>query len=84
MGVGLCTRTGGYFRAMSNITLIIVIVVAVAIIVALVVAGYQMARRKRTERLRQLIQQHPTFGYRRLRARAHVGGALCWRMRLRT
>jgi FtsZ-interacting cell division protein ZipA len=38
---------------MSNITLIIVIVVAVAIIVALVVAGYQMARRKRTERLRQ-------------------------------
>jgi len=30
-----------------------VIVVAVAIIVALVVAGYQMARRKRTERLRQ-------------------------------
>ncbi len=51
--VGLCGRTGGYFRAMSNITLIIVIVVAVAIIVALVVAGYQMARRKRTERLRQ-------------------------------
>jgi FtsZ-interacting cell division protein ZipA len=38
---------------MSNITLIIVIVVAVAIIVALVVAGYQMARRKQTERLRQ-------------------------------
>ncbi len=51
--VGLCSRTGGYFRAMSNITLIIVIVVAVAIIVALVVAGYQMARRKQTERLRQ-------------------------------
>ena len=38
---------------MSNITLIIVIVVAVAVIVALVVAGYQMARRKQTERLRQ-------------------------------
>ena len=38
---------------MSNITLIIVIVVAVAIIVALVVAGAQMARRKRTEQLRQ-------------------------------
>jgi FtsZ-interacting cell division protein ZipA len=38
---------------MSNITLIIVIVVAVALIVALVVAGYQMARRKQTERLRQ-------------------------------
>ena len=51
--VGLCSRTGGYFRAMSNITLIIVIVVAVAVIVALVVAGYQMARRKQTERLRQ-------------------------------
>jgi FtsZ-interacting cell division protein ZipA len=51
--VGLCSRTRGYFRAMSNITLIIVIVVAVAIIVALVVAGYQMARRKQTERLRQ-------------------------------
>ena len=51
--VGLCGRTRGYFRAMSNITLIIVIVVAVAIIVALVVAGYQMARRKQTERLRQ-------------------------------
>jgi len=38
---------------MSNITLIIVIVVAVAIVAALVVAGYQMARRKQTERLRQ-------------------------------
>jgi hypothetical protein len=37
---------------MSNSTLIIVIVVAVVVIVAFVVAGYQMARRKRTERLR--------------------------------
>ena len=49
----MCTRTGGYAKTMSNITLIIVIVVAVAIIVALVVAGAQMARRKRTEQLRQ-------------------------------
>ena len=53
LGVGLRTRSGGYCKAMSNITLIIVIVVAVAIIVALVVAGAQMARRKRTEQLRQ-------------------------------
>jgi FtsZ-interacting cell division protein ZipA len=37
---------------MSNSTLIIVIVVAVVVIVVFVVAGYQMARRKRTERLR--------------------------------
>ena len=37
---------------MSNSTLIILIVVAVVVIVAFVVAGYQMARRKRTERLR--------------------------------
>ena len=53
LGVGLRTRSGGYCEAMSNITLIIVIVVAVAIIVALVVVGAQMARRKRTEQLRQ-------------------------------
>ena len=39
---------------MSNIALIIVVVVdPVAIIVALVVAGYQMARRRQTRRLRR-------------------------------
>ncbi|HVD18487.1 MAG TPA: hypothetical protein VNC63_07375, partial [Propionibacteriaceae bacterium] len=38
---------------MSNITLILVIVVAVVVIAAIVVVGYQMARRRRTERLRE-------------------------------
>jgi hypothetical protein len=37
---------------MSNITLIIVIVVAVVLVGAIVVIGYQMARRRQTERLR--------------------------------
>jgi FtsZ-interacting cell division protein ZipA len=39
-------------RAMSNITLIIVIVVAVVLVVAIAVIGYQMVRRRQTERLR--------------------------------
>ena len=51
--VSLCRWTGGYFRTMSNITLIIVIIVAVLIIAALVIVGSQMARRRRTETLRQ-------------------------------
>jgi len=38
---------------MSNITLIILIVVAVVVIAAIVVVGYQMARRRRTDQLRQ-------------------------------
>jgi FtsZ-interacting cell division protein ZipA len=43
---------GGYFRDMSNTTLIILIVVAIVVIVAIALVGYQMARRKRTDRLR--------------------------------
>src|SRR5512133_710819 len=38
---------------MSNTTLIIVIVVAIVIVAAIVVVGYQMARKRRTEQLRQ-------------------------------
>ena len=38
---------------MSNTTLVIVIVVAVAVIVAIVIVAYQMARKKRTTRLRE-------------------------------
>jgi type II secretory pathway pseudopilin PulG len=44
---------GGYFRDMSNTTLIILIVVAIVVIVAIAIVGYQMARRKRTERLQE-------------------------------
>jgi hypothetical protein len=38
---------------MSNITVIIVVVVAVVVIVAIVIVGYQMARQRRTRRLRE-------------------------------
>jgi hypothetical protein len=38
---------------MSNITLIIVIVVAVGVVVAIAILGYQMARKRRTTRLRE-------------------------------
>ena len=38
---------------MSNITLIMVSVVAVVVIVAIVIAGYQMARQRRTAQLRE-------------------------------
>jgi len=50
---GLCRLADGYAKFMSNITLILVIVVAVVVIAAIVVVGYQMARRRRTERLRE-------------------------------
>jgi FtsZ-interacting cell division protein ZipA len=38
---------------MSNITLIIVIVVIVVVVVAIVIVGYQMARQRRTAKLRK-------------------------------
>jgi FtsZ-interacting cell division protein ZipA len=50
--LGFALLVDGYFRDMSNTTLIILIVVAVVVIVAIVVVGYQMARQKRTARLR--------------------------------
>jgi FtsZ-interacting cell division protein ZipA len=51
--LGFALLVDGYFRDMSNTTLIILIVVAVVVIVAIVVVGYQMARRNRTARLRE-------------------------------
>src|SRR5215212_1107194 len=46
-------RRGGCSSAMSNITLIIVFVVAVLGIVAILIAGYQMVRLRRTTQLRE-------------------------------
>src|SRR5215218_6926378 len=46
-------RRGGCSSAMSNITLIIVIVPAVLGIVSILIAGYQMARMRRTTQLRE-------------------------------
>ena len=43
--VGLCSRTGGYFWAMSNTTLIIVIVVAIVVVAAIAVFGYRWPSR---------------------------------------
>ena len=49
--IGLPWCVGGYYADMSTSTLVIVIVIAVVAVVAIVI-GFQMARRKRTERLR--------------------------------
>src|SRR5215212_8186163 len=46
-------RRGGCSSAVSNINLIIVIVVAVLGIVSILIAGYQMARMRRTTQLRE-------------------------------
>lgn len=51
LGVVSCWRVDGYHSDMSTSTVIIVIVIVVVAAIAILV-GYQVARRKRTERLR--------------------------------
>jgi FtsZ-interacting cell division protein ZipA len=50
--LGFALMVDGYFGDMSTTTLVIVIV-AIVVVVAIAIVGYQMARKKRTARLRE-------------------------------